>query len=97
MTKEKAIQKYESFIRFILRKSTRYTKKNLDKADLLKRIICKSGGNIQDVSKAYSSAKEAIILERKDREIRAERVKKLKQNINEKMKIFVKGEIENGG
>lgn len=68
MTKEKAIQRYEGFIRFVLRKPSRLTQANLRRADLLRKLICKSGGTIQDAAKAYDRAKKAINLERKNRE-----------------------------
>ena len=58
--KEKAIKRYEVFIRFVLRKSHRYNQKNLARADLLRRNICKNGGTIADAHKAYQRARDYI-------------------------------------
>jgi len=68
--KEKAIKRYEGFIRFVLRKPSRYTKANLARADLLRRNICKNGGTIIDAEKAYRRAIVRIDEERKLREQR---------------------------
>ena len=55
-----SLQKYEIFIKFVLRKPNRYTKKNLDKADLLRRKLCEDGYTIRNANEAYQRACDEV-------------------------------------